>query len=135
MAIQIKEEDIPIIKILIDLNKCKLPMVCDYKCFEKCPQGVFHVWAYPYVSGKFMKPNHGSPKHYGISPGATPRCITCMECTENCPQQAITIEIDLPKRNQNQHPYLHPFESIDVGISNQEQIDENDTHFRKLIKK
>ncbi|MFW9951580.1 MAG: hypothetical protein ACFFKA_15805 [Candidatus Thorarchaeota archaeon] len=135
MAIQIKEEDIPPVKILIDLEKCQLPMICSFKCFEKCPQGVFHVWAYPNVSGKFIKPNPESPKHYGVSPGATPKCITCMECTENCPQDAITIEIKLFNRNQKEHPYLHPFESVEVGISNQEQIDENDRHYKGLIKR
>jgi len=135
MAIQIKEEDIPNIKITIDLEKCQLPQICNYKCYEKCPQGVFHVWTYPNVSGKFMKPDPNSPKHYGISSGSAPKCVTCMKCTENCPQDAITIEIQSLDLKSDEHPYRHPFESLEIGLENQKLIDQIDANYRRLVKK
>lgn len=67
MAIQIKNLDIPTIRVKVDREKCQLPMVCDYKCYTKCPQGVFHVHSYPNVSGRFMKPDPNSPKHYLVT--------------------------------------------------------------------
>ena len=134
MAIQIKNLDIPIIRVIVDREKCQLPMVCDYKCYTKCPQGVFHVHSYPNVSGPFMKPVPNSPKHYLVAGSAAPKCIGCMECTENCPEDAITIEIKIPEVKEGEHPYKHPFESLEVGMENQKQIEELDATYKGLKK-
>ena len=134
MAIQIKNLDIPTIRVKIDREKCQLPMVCGYKCYTKCPQGVFHVHSYPNVSGRFMKPDPNSPKHYLVVGSAAPKCIGCMECTENCPEDAITIEIKIPEIREGEHPYKHPFESLEVGMENQKLIKELDSRYKRLKK-
>ena len=134
MAIQIKNLGIPPIKVRVDREKCQLPMICGYKCYTKCPQGVFHVHSYPNVSGAYMKPDPNSPKHYLVVGSASPKCIGCMECTKNCPEDAITVEIKVPEVKEGQHPYSHPFESIEVGMENQKQIEELDSTYKGLKK-
>jgi ferredoxin len=134
MAIQIKNLDIPTIRVKVDREKCQLPMVCDYKCYTKCAQQVFHVHSYPKVSGRFMKPDPNSPKHYLVSGSAAPKCIGCMECTANCPEDAITIEIKLPEVKEGENPYKHPFESLEVAMENQKQIEKLDSTYKGLKK-
>jgi len=134
MAIQIKNLDIPTIRVKIDREKCQLPMICSYKCYTKCPQGVFHVHSYPKVSGAYMKPDPNSPKHYLVAGSAAPKCIGCMECTEHCPEDAITIEIKISEGKEGEHPYKHPFESLEVGMENQKQIEELDSTYKGLKK-
>jgi ferredoxin len=134
MAIQIKNLDIPTIRVKVNREKCQLPMVCSYKCYTKCPQGVFHIHSYPNVSGRYMKPDPNSPKHYLVVGSAAPKCIGCMECTENCPEDAITIEIEGPEVKEGEHPYKHPYESLEVGMKNQEQIEELDSTYKGLKK-
>ena len=135
MAIQIKNLDIPTIRVKVDREKCQLPMVCDYKCYTKCSQQVFHVHSYPNVSRRFMKPDPTKPKHYLVTGSAAPKCIGCMECTKYCPVDAITIEITLPEIKEGENPYKHPFESLKVAMENQEQIEKLDSLFKGLIKK
>ncbi len=134
MAIQIKNKDIPTIRVKVDREKCQLPMVCDYKCYIKCPQGVFHVHSYPHVSGAYMKPDPNKPKNYLVAGSAAPKCIGCMECTKYCPVDAITIEITLPEIKEGENPYKHPFESLKVAMENQEQIEKLDSLFKGLKK-
>ena len=135
MAIQIKNLDIPVIKVNVDREKCQLPKICDYKCYDKCSQGVFHIHSYGNVSGAYMKPDPNSPKNYGVYGSAAPKCIGCMDCTENCPEDAITIEITLPETKEGDHPYKHPFESLKVGMEKQQQIEKLDKTYKGLIKK
>ena len=74
---------------------------------------------------------------YIHSPGsgsAAPKCIGCMECTENCPEDAITIEITPPEIKEGEHPYRHPFESMEVGMENQKRIEELDSTYKGLKK-
>ncbi len=134
MAIQIKNLDIPSIRVRIDREKCQLPMICSHKCFTKCPQGVFHVHSYPNVSGAYMKPDPNSPKHYLVAGSAAPKCTGCMECTENCPEDAITIEIKTPEIKEGEHPHKHPFESMEVAMENQKIIEKLDSTFKGLKK-
>ena len=134
MAIQIKNIDIPSIRVRIDREKCQLPMICSYKCFTKCPQGVFHVHSYPNVSGAYMKPDPNSPKHYLVAGSASPKCTGCMVCTDNCPEDAITVEIKLPEMKEGDHPYKHPFESLEVGMEKQKQIEKLDSTYKGLKK-
>ena len=135
MAIQIKNLDIPVIRVNVDREKCQLPMICDYQCYIKCSQGVFHVHSYPNVSGAYTKPDPNSPKHFLVTGSAAPKCIGCMECTKYCPVDAITIEITLPEIKEGENPYKHPFESLKVAMENQEQIEKLDSLFKGLIKK
>lgn len=135
MSIQLKNQDLPVIRVRVDREKCQLPMVCEYKCYTKCSQQVFHVHSYPNVSGRFMKPDPNSPKHYLVTGSAAPKCIGCMECTKYCPVDAITIEITLPEIKEGENPYKHPFESLKVAMENQEQIEKLDSLFKGLIKK
>jgi len=135
MAIQVKSEDVPIIRVKVDREKCQLPMVCSYKCYINCSQQVFHVHSYPNVSRRFMKPDENSPKHYLVTGSAAPRCIGCMECLDNCPEDAISIEITTPEIKEGDHPYKHPFESLDVGMENQKLIDELDSRYKRFVKK
>ncbi len=119
MAIQIKNLDIPVIRVNVDREKCQLPMICDYKCYIKCSQGVFHVHSYPNVSGAYTKPDPNSPKHFLVTGSAAPKCIGCMECTKYCPVDAIAIEITLTEIKEGENPYKHPFESLKVAMENQ----------------
>ena len=107
-------------------------MICDYKCYTKCPQGVFHV--HSTINRAWTKPDPNSPKHYIVVGSAAPKCIGCMECTEHCPVDAITIEIERTKIEEGQHPYGHPFESLEVGLENQMRIDELDSKYKGLKK-
>jgi len=134
MAIQIKNLDIPVIRVNVDREKCQLPMICDYQCYVKCSQGVFHVHSYPNVSGAYTKPDPNSPKHFLVTGSAAPKCIGCMECTKYCPVDAITIEITLPEIKEGENPYKHPFESFKVAMENQEQIEKLDSLFKGLKK-
>lgn len=134
MAIQIKNLDIPVIRVNVDREKCQLPMICDYQCYIKCSQGVFHVHSYPNVSGAYTKPDPNSPKHFLVTGSAAPKCIGCMECTKYCPVDAITIEITLPEIKEGENPYKHPFESLKVAMENQEQIEKLDSIFKGLKK-
>ena len=134
MAIQIKNIDLPSIRVKVDREKCQIPMNCSYKCYTACPQGVFHVHSYPQVSGAFMKPDPNSPKHYLVAGSAAPKCTGCMVCTENCPEDAITIEITLPEVKEGEHPYKHPFESMEVAMENQKRIEEIDSTYKGLEK-
>jgi ferredoxin len=135
MAIQIKNKDIPIIRVRVDREKCQIPLGCDYKCYTKCSQQVFHVHNNPRMSARFMKPDDNSPKHYLVSGSAAPRCIGCMECLENCPEDAISIEIITPEIKEGEHPYKHPFESLEVGMENQKLIDNLDSRYKGFTKK
>ena len=135
MSIQIKNQDIPVIRVRIDREKCQLPMMCDYQCYIKCSQQVFHVHSYPNVSGRFMKPDEKSPKHYLVTGSSAPKCIGCMECLENCPEDAISIEITPPEIKEGEHPYKHPFESVEVGMEKQKLIDEIDSKYERFTKK
>ncbi len=134
MAIQIKNLDIPVIRVKVDRGKCQLPMICDYQCYIKCSQGVFHVHSYPNVSGAYTKPDPNSPKHFLVTGSAAPKCIGCMECTKYCPVDAITIEITLPEIKEGENPYKHPFESLKAGMENQKQIEKLDSIFKGLKK-
>lgn len=134
MAIQIKNLDIPVIRVNVDREKCQLPMICDYQCYIKCSQGVFHVHSYPNVSGAYTKPDPNSPKHFLVTGSAAPKCIGCMECTKYCPVDAITIEITLPEIKEGENPYKHPFESLKAGMENQKQIEKLDSIFKGLKK-
>ena len=58
-----------------------------------------------------------------------------MECTENCPEDAISIEITTPEIKEGEHPYKHPFESVKVGMENQKLIEELDSRYKGLTKK
>ncbi|KKK68992.1 hypothetical protein LCGC14_2938520, partial [marine sediment metagenome] len=55
-------------------------------------------------------------------------------CTENCPEDAITIEITLPEVKEGEHPYKHPFESMEVAMENQKRIEELDSTYKGLKK-
>ncbi len=134
MAIQIKNLDIPVIRVRVDIEKCQLPMICSYKCFTKCTQGVFHVYSYRNVSGAYMKPDPNIPKNYLVAGSAAPKCIGCMECTKNCPEDAITIEIKLPEVKEGEHPYKHPFESMELAMENQRRIEKLDSTYKGLKK-
>jgi ferredoxin len=82
-----------------------------------------------------MKPDENSPKHFLVTGSAAPKCIGCMDCLENCPQDAISIEITLPEFEEGEHPYKHPFESLEVGMENQKLIDELDAKYERFTKK
>ena len=61
------------VKITVDTNKCN----GDGICVDVCPSGVFELNA----DGKSVPVNPDE-------------CIECMACVDQCPENAITVEID-----------------------------------------
>lgn len=129
MSIPIREIDLPPIHVRVDQDKCNLPMMCSYKCFEKCPQGVFHV--YGQKSGKFLKSDPTQPKNFITVGQAHAKCTGCMICVEKCPENAITIKLEIPQIESEEHPYRHPFENVKEGWENYKIMEQNDAkHLR-----
>ncbi len=79
-------------KITIDLEKCTVPFLCK-KCLQICPVRVYATR--PIEKRDFSIPpkERVDPTKWVILPTWADWCNGCGACVEECPKDAITIQL------------------------------------------
>ncbi len=91
-----------IARISINTSKCPKPMLCKI-CLEICPEQVLQVLPMGIVRG--VEYSFDDAQKYWLRAEWMDRCIGCMECVNECPQNAIAIEfpeVKVPSKQEKQ---------------------------------
>jgi len=79
-------------QITIDHEKCTVPFLCK-KCLQVCPTVVFFIERVIDYEKRLEEVDPRIDGTYRVDAGRRDKCITCNECIEVCPVDAITIEM------------------------------------------
>ena len=84
-------------KITVDLEKCTVPFLCK-RCLQECPMGVFHVTRVMAKEERLKEMDPRVDGNYVIFATRRDKCTGCNICIDDCPVDAITIEIPEQER-------------------------------------